>query len=497
MNTNIVHIDEVLEDKQSTLAYGHFSTIHPGHIRYLKHAKQLGGKLIIALIGKISENKKIFEYSQQERSEALILLSLGDLVVLLNTDELSTAIQKISPKILVLGNEFKESNEKSVNEAIKIQRSYRRQVIFHSGDIQYASTDLLVSTGEQILRRRREEFRNACKRNGLTKTKLINSINSWRSSNIVVIGDTIVDQYAACEAIGMSAEAPVVVVKELETKNFIGGAGIVASHIKALGADCHFISVVGKDEISKTVEFELNKRNIKNSLFKDRSRPTTFKKRYLVENQKLFRVSRLEEHNLDKNIEDQIIDEIEKLAPNADGIVISDFVYGVVTKRILEKIVNLSKTHNLLIFGDVQCSSQVGSIAKLKEFSLLCPNEREARIALQDKDSGLEELSRKLIEHTSVKNLIMKLGSKGFIAYQSINEKSQKNQPFPALCVNPIDVSGAGDALLAVMSVGMSSKQSVMISSAIACCVSCLAVENLGNQPIEKNALIDFIKDIL
>ena len=99
----------------------------------------------------------------------------------------------------------------------------------------------------------------------------------------------------------MSAEAPVVVVKELETKNFIGGAGIVAALIQALGAQCHFISVVGNDETSEIVEVELNKGKIKNTLIKDHSRPTTFKKRYLVENQKLFRVSRLEEHNLEKN----------------------------------------------------------------------------------------------------------------------------------------------------------------------------------------------------
>ena len=76
-------------------------------------------------------------------------------------------------------------------------------------------------------------------------------------------------------------------------------------------------------------------------------------------------------------------------------------------------------------------------------------------------------------------------------------KKEQKSQAFPALCVNPLDVSGAGDALLSVMSIGMSSKQSVMITSALACCISCLAVENMGNKPISKDALIDFINCIL
>ena len=226
MKTAIVNIKDVLKDKESILAYGHFSTIHPGHIRYLKHAKGLGKKLIIALMGDSEEKEKHFEYTQKERSEALKLISLCELIVLLDSDELSVAVQKINPEILVLGNEFKKSNDKTIIDAIKIQKSYKKKVIFHSGDIQYASTDLLINSGEQILRRRREEFRKACKRNNLTKASLISSINAWSSSNIIVLGDTIVDQYAACEAIGMSAEAPVLVVKELENKNFIGGAGV-------------------------------------------------------------------------------------------------------------------------------------------------------------------------------------------------------------------------------------------------------------------------------
>ena len=109
----------------------------------------------------------------------------------------------------------------------------------------------------------------------------------------------------------------------------------------------------------------------------------------MVENQKLFRVSRLEEHNLDTEVEDQVISQIEKLAPKAQGIVLSDFVYGVVTPRILEVVHELAKKHNLMLFGDLQCSSQ-WNITLLRSFSLLCPNEREARFALQDKSSGLE-----------------------------------------------------------------------------------------------------------
>ena len=125
---------------------------------------------------------------------------------------------------------------------------------------------------------RRSLFKAACNRQGIKQSDLQDAINSWESTRLIVLGDTIVDQYAACEAIGMSAEAPVVVVRELEHKNFIGGAAVVAAHICALGAKCDFISVVGKDSTAELVKKELNKQGIGNGLTQDSTRPTTFKK---------------------------------------------------------------------------------------------------------------------------------------------------------------------------------------------------------------------------
>ena len=55
----------------------------------------------------------------------------------------------------------------------------------------------------------------------ITSEKLISSISSWNNAHLLVIGDTIVDQYAACEPLGLSAEAPVVVVKEVQKKNLL------------------------------------------------------------------------------------------------------------------------------------------------------------------------------------------------------------------------------------------------------------------------------------
>ena len=493
MKTKNIKLADGREWEGCVLAYGHFTTIHPGHIRYLRHARNLGEKLVVALIGENSGTS--YPFNQQERAEALSLLGIADAVILLQGDELDLAITALKPEVLVLGNEYK--NKPEIQETLRRQQELGGAVQFHAGEINYATTDLLSGSERDIKQERQSLFKTACRRQGIEKKDLLKAISDWKGTRLVVLGDTIVDQYAACEAIGMSAEAPVVVVKEMEHKNFIGGAAVVAAHISALGAKCDFISVVGVDSTADLVRKELEDQGIGDGLSSDPSRPTTFKKRYVVENQKLFRVSRLEEHNLDAELEEKVIEKLNKLAPGAQAIVVSDFVYGVVTPRILEVVGQLAKKHDLLLFGDVQCSSQVGSIVRFKRFSLLCPNEREARLALQDKDSGLEQLSQHLLQITECKRLVMKLGPQGFIAYDRGTNGQLTSQPFPALSVNPLDVAGAGDSLLAVLATGLASGQAMMPTAALACCMASHAVETMGNTPITANKLSESIEEIL
>ena len=147
-----------------------------------------------------------------------------------------------------------------------------------------------------------------------------------------------------------------------------------------------------------------------------------------------------------------------------------------------------------MLFGDVQCSSQIGEITKFKMFSLLCPNEREARIALHDKDSGLEILSQKLIEKTKTEKLVMKLGSEGFITYEKSFNGTIISQAYPALCANPLSIR-AGDSP-AVMATGLASNENMTKTSLLACTMASLAVQKMGNTPISKNELISSIDEL-
>ncbi len=494
MKTTIIDIQDAKEIKESVIVFGHFSTVHPGHMRHLKYASEMGSEVIVALLGD-NHTLEGVSYSQKERAESLTYVDNIDKIVLLEGDELHIAVEKIKPKILLLGKEHENTKEVSLGKAIKRQESNGGEVLFDAGETHYASSNLLDQSFEAIELKRKNKYQNACKRNNIEKNMLINLIKSWGKLNLLVIGDTIVDEYAACEALGLSAEAPVVVVRELNTRTFVGGAAVVAGHISALGANCHYISVVGNDKEGELTAINLRNKKIECDLIIDGTRPTTFKKRYIVENQKLFRVSRLEDKEIGKEIENSIFKRVEELIDTVDGIVISDFVYGVITDSLLKRITKLAHKYSVKLFGDVQSSSQVGNVTRLVDFHLLCPNEREARIALQEKELGIESLSKKLMASTKTSNMIMKLGADGFITYGCDKFGKKKSESFPALTGNPLDVTGAGDSLLSIMSIGLSAGQDIVQCSALACCMAAVAVETMGNEPIGKSRLIQRVEE--
>ena len=139
-------------------------------------------------------------------------------------ESLKEIIESLGPKILILGKEFENSSDPNIVNSIKLQISNKREIEFHGGEINYGNSDLLHNSKSELQEIRKRDFLDKCKKEAITNETIFEAIKFWKNSHLLVIGDTIVDQYAACEPLGISAEAPVVVVKELEKKNFIGGS---------------------------------------------------------------------------------------------------------------------------------------------------------------------------------------------------------------------------------------------------------------------------------
>ena len=125
---------------------------------------------------------------------------------------------------------------------------------------------------------------------------------------------------------------------------------------------------------------------------------------------------------------------------------------------------------------------------------LVCPTEREARVAMANQDDSVEFVANLLIGKTGSHNLILKLGGEGLIAYsRDSNSDFIHRHYYPALVSNPVDVAGAGDSMLAAVAVSLTQGLSLFEAAALGSCVSAIAVQTVGNIPVAISDLKHFI----
>ncbi|MBT3981925.1 MAG: adenylyltransferase/cytidyltransferase family protein [Bacteriovoracaceae bacterium] len=485
------------ESKSVVLCFGHFNVIHPGHMRYLNFAANLGDYLLVAVehFEPESEASKAY-FDQAERAQSVATLGMVDGVFALE-GAIEEFIPNVGPNFYVKGKEFEDKRD-LIRGEIEAAESCGAKVIFCSGEVKYTSTQFLYEKEDTRKERKVENFLKVCERQDISLEKITNCIESFKNQKILVIGDTIVDQFVACDSLGVSSEAPVQVIRELNAREFVGGAAIVALHVKELGAECSFFSVIGDDPAGDFVSRKLAESGVNTFLYKDEGRPTTFKIRYMVENQKILRVSRLKQHKIAKELEDTILENLESEIKRVDGVIISDFVYGLITQKVLDGIIQIAHKNGVKVFADVQASSQIGHVSKFKGVSLITPTEKEARLALADETSGLEELAQTLIQKTGNENLVITLGEQGLLVYRPSDDRQApyESEYFGSLSTHAIDVAGAGDALLSCMSLGLCAGLSVTESAALGTCMSAISVERVGNNPIGPSDLTSYVTNL-
>ena len=175
MTSKIVKINEILNIKECSLTYGHFDTIHPGHIRYLKYAKSINKFLIVAIIGdKEKNNSPRFQFNQNERSEAIAMLDLADFILKLEEDELSQIVEKIKPNALVLGKEKEfedvwKNRDTHLNDVPGFKEFHLVKGDTNDEHTLYASHSIWNSKNDFINWTKSEAFRLAHKNSGQHK----------------------------------------------------------------------------------------------------------------------------------------------------------------------------------------------------------------------------------------------------------------------------------------------------------------------------------------
>lgn len=459
---------------------GDFNILHPGHLRLLKFAKESGDYLIVGVNSDKISNKGI---NEEIRLESIQATNYVDESFILTVPALEY-IKENQPDIIVMGKE----HEDNVHLELEIIKSYGGKILFSSGAIGFASYNLLKKEMHGTFNNldHNKEYLN---RHNITKERLSDVIDKFSNLNVLVIGDTIVDEYITCEALGMSQEDPTIVVSPLFSDKFIGGAAIVASHAKTLGANVKFISVTGDDENHSYVKNGLEELKIDVTLYKDSTRPTTLKQRFRAKDKTLLRVNNLKQHSISKDLRDKISTIIQKRIKEIDIIIFSDFSYGVLPNDLIVEITTIGEQNSILMVADSQSSSQFGDISKFKGMTLVTPTEREIRLAVNDFESGLVILSEKLSKLSHSKYIFTTLGSEGIMIYNNTRDELLTDNIEPLGNIVK-DVSGAGDSLLTCSSMALCVGANIWESSYLGSLAAAIQVSRMGNIPIQKNEIL-------
>jgi D-beta-D-heptose 7-phosphate kinase/D-beta-D-heptose 1-phosphate adenosyltransferase len=302
---------------------------------------------------------------------------------------------------------------------------------------------------------------------------------------VVVVGDVMIDEWIWGDVSRISPEAPVPVVAVREHTFTLGGAGNVANNLRALGAQVAFVGGVGGDAEGDRVrelfaQIEVDTRGVLTL----GDRPTTRKTRVVAHNQQVVRADWESTSTLADLDRARVVDAVRAAAQDADAIVLSDYAKGLLHREIVEAslgapvVVADPKPQNIGVFAGVTCiAPNVGEAA------------RASGVAITD-PASLERAGRALLAELGCRYVLITRGEHGMSLFGADGERTD----VPAVARTVFDVSGAGDTVVAVLTLALAAGIAADVATQLANFAAGAVVEKLGTataSPAEIVALME------
>lgn len=469
------------------MCHGTFDLVHPGHIRHMIYAKSKADILITSLTSDEHIQKAKFRpfVPQDLRAMNLAALEMVDYVVIDDNPTPIENIKIIRPDYFAKGYEYNKGglNPKTKEEKDALD-TYGGELIFTPGDIVYSSSHIIEAEPPNLAA---DKLQSLMEAEGVTFAKLRDILKSFSGAAIHVIGDTIVDSYTYCTLIGGNTKTPTMSLRFDTQTDFVGGAGIVAKHMKGAGAEVHFTTVLGDDALKDFVLDDLGKYGVECDAVVDRTRPTTQKNVFTTQGYRMLKVDKLDNRPIYGKVLEHFTRSVA--ASKADAVVFSDFRHGIFNRTTIPPIIAALPKGPLRV-ADSQVASRWGNILEFQDFDLITPNEREARFSLGDQDSTIRPLAMELYKRANCKNLILKMGERGMIAYRAPNPEVRSFFTIDTFTDRVADAVGAGDALLAYATITLAVSKCIVSASILGTVAAALACERDGNNPIDPDDVL-------
>lgn len=323
--------------------------------------------------------------------------------------------------------------------------------------------------------------------------KLIGVFSRFNPVRVLVIGDLMYDTYTTGKVKRISPEAPVSVLHVQKEESRPGGAGNVALNLVSLGATVTAVGRVGKDHAGAHLRTALEEEgvNVEGIIDQDNFK-TPVKNRFIADSQQVLRVDFETVSPIPENAEQRIVEKLPHLLEGVQIIAVSDYGKGLLSKSLLMAIIEMAKARNIPVIVDPKGDD----FTKYGGATVLKPNLNEAYAAANlPQEVSLEQVAAAIFKKANVEMLMITRSEAGI----SLFTKTGDHFEFPVRSKEVKDVTGAGDTVLAMISVALANGLDIKYSAQLANLAAGIAIERLGcarvNLSDMANRLLEFDVD--
>jgi len=477
--------------KKIVLCHGVFDLLHIGHIKHFEEARTFGDVLVVTITPDefVHKGPNRPAFTTALRLEALAGLESIDFVAANKWSNAVETIKTIQPDIYCKGPDYKDHTEDitgKIDEESAAVDSIGGQIKYTS-DITFSSSSLLNKFGDVYDKPQKTFIQKMHKGRNIDEIKTM--VDELKNLKVLVLGETIIDQYVFCEALGKSGKEPVLVLRDLNMEQYAGGAAAIARHLSDFCGTVSLLSMLGEKKEHEDFALDSLPNNIEPYfIYKDEA-PTITKKRYVdyISKSKSLGVYSINDSQMNGENQNQLHAYLDDLIPKHDLVIVSDYGHGFLSKETAQ---NISKQSIFTTLNAQINAANIGYHTMNNYNNIDCAiiNEAELRHELRDRESNVDFLMKELSKSLHIKNLVVTQGDSGAMLFDS-----EKNEFHfcPAFASKVVDKIGAGDAMLALISCSLKSGFDADLSLFIGSLAAAQSVETIGNStPVSKVQLL-------
>ncbi len=320
---------------------------------------------------------------------------------------------------------------------------------------------------------------------------LKNLLDRASGIKVLVVGDLIYDEFVWGEVTKISPEAPVQVLDWQSSHTAPGGAANVAYNLATMGVDVTLVGVVGQDDQGLAMKNKLKAAGIDTlGVIADPNRPTTHKVRFIAHAQQILRMDREQRRDVDRPLADLIGRAIREALPHVEGVIMSDYLKGVLTEEIIQLTIAEARSHGKRVIVDPKgrrYESYRGS-------HIITPNIKEAEEATGISLDGEDDLRRAaaiLFEQVECENVLVTRGKEGM----SLFHQDGSSVHIPTQARDVFDVTGAGDTAVAVFGLGVFAGAPLEEAARLANIGAGIVVGKVGTSVATKEEIVEYLEE--